>query len=308
MKYLVERFPFKPESELNSLVENRTSFSFETCELNVFETQERANNFHLTFDHFVLTSMLAGKKVMKLQDRESFEYLPGESLILSPGEKMIIDFPEAHKSNPTQCIALTISEDLIKHTIDQLNEQFPKHQDWGNWGINNSVLHINNSRALADTVTRMIRISRDEHGKAKDLMVDLTLKEMLIRLMQTQARHIFENSIKNGDASGPLANTLHYIQENLTTRIDLDNLADQACMSRASFFKKFKESLGETPLQYIMRKRILYAMKLLSSSPMTVTEICYECGFQNLSHFVKAFRLHTGLTPTTYKNSIRQSA
>lgn len=308
MKYLVERFPFKTENQLYSLVENRTSFNFETCELNVFETQKTARDFHLTFQHFVLTSMLAGKKVMKLRDRERFDYLPGESLILSPGETMVIDFPEAGRNNPTQCIALTISDDLIKQTIDQLNERFPKQKDWGRWEISNSVLHLNNSPALADTVTRMIRISRDEKGKAKDLMVDLTLKEMLIRLMQTQARHIFEHSLSNGESGGPMASTLNFIQNNLTTRIDLDKLADQACMSRASFFKKFKESMGETPLQYIMRKRILYAMKLLSSSNMTVTEICYECGFQNLSHFVTAFRTHTGLTPTMYKNGTNHQA
>jgi AraC-like DNA-binding protein len=219
---------------------------------------------------------------------------------------MIIDFPGARKDNPTQCIALTISDELIRSTIDQLNEQYPKENSWGRWEINDSVLHMNNTPSFADTVTRMVRISRDERGKAKDLMVGLTLKEMLIRLMQTQARHIFARSLENGYDDSPLRNIVHYIQHNLTTRIDLDKLADQACMSRASFFKKFKESMGETPLQYIMRNRINYAMELLSNTNKSVTEICYECGFQNLSHFITAFRAQIGLTPTMYKSSLIQ--
>lgn len=238
---------------------------------------------------------------MKLKNHANFEYLPGESLILSPGETMVIDFPEARESNPTQCIALTISDELIKKTIQQLNEQFPKEASWGDWDIDYSILHMENSLAFADVVNRMLHITQNEQGKAKDMMVGLTLQEMLIRLMQTQARHIFQQ--RQAHPEGPLAHAINHIHENLTTRIDLDALADRACMSRAKFYRKFKESMGETPLQYITRARLSHAAEMLDDGKYSVTEVCYACGFKNLSHFITSFRSLNGVSPKNYQTN-----
>ena len=110
-KYLIDTFDPKDERSLFTLVENRTAYSFDMCELNLFETHQSAENVNLVFNHFVLTSMLSGKKVMKLPKRQAFDYLPGESVILPPGELMNIDFPDAKRQSPTQCIALTISDE-----------------------------------------------------------------------------------------------------------------------------------------------------------------------------------------------------
>jgi len=300
-KYLIERFPTHDERSLFTLVENRTAYSYETCELNLFETHEQAENVHLTFDHFVLTSMLSGKKVMKLPQRASFEYLPGESVILPPGEMMNIDFPEARKLNPTQCIALTISDEVIKKTIDMLNEYHPKASSWGDWQIDPTIFHLTNNLELADTVNRIVRITKSEQGKAKDMMVELTLREMVIRLMQTQARVIFESSYSVLSASHPLAAAIRFIKSNLRNKIDLSRLANQACMSRASFFKKFKETMGVSPAQYILKERIKLACHHLSTSDMSVTEVCFACGFENLSHFVTTFKSEEGMTPGSWR-------
>ena len=305
-KYLIDKFPGAGAQSLFTLVENRTSHSFEMCELNLFETYETAEDVNLMFDHFVLTSMISGKKVMKLPERDSFDYLPGESVILPPGELMRIDFPEAASENPTQCLALTISDDVIQKTFDLLNECYPKDPDWGKWEIDPAFFHLTNNMELADTINRIIRITKSEKGKAKDIMVELTVKEMLVRLMQTQARELFERSSFKLSANNALAAAIQYIKDNLTRPIDSKKLLDKACMSRASFFKKFKEALGQTPSQFILRQRIQHAKKLLASSPITITEACYASGFENLSHFMKAFKDEVGMTPKGYQLSIER--
>jgi len=95
----------KPIKDLLTLVENRTVYSLDNFELNIFETHQKSEDVHLKFNSFVLTTMFRGKKVMHLFDKQGFEYLPGESVIVPANEEMKIDFPEADFSNPTQCMA-----------------------------------------------------------------------------------------------------------------------------------------------------------------------------------------------------------
>lgn len=299
-KHLIETFPARKERSLFTLVENITAYSFDMCELNLFETHQSVENVNLTFDHFVLTSMLTGKKVMNLPSRPSFDYLPGESVILPPGELMNIDFPEAQLNNPTQCIALTISDDVIRKTVDILNENHPKQQTWGNWEIDPDIFHLTNNQELADTVNRIIKITKNQQGKVKDLMVELTLQEMLLRLMQTQARVILESSYLLLSNNNALAAAIQFIKSNLRSKINMDKLADIACMSRASFFKKFKEAMGETPSQYILKERIKLAQSELKRHNSSITNVCFSCGFENLSHFVKAFKKEVGMPPKAW--------
>ncbi|MFT4834218.1 MAG: AraC family transcriptional regulator [Marinoscillum sp.] len=308
MGYLIDSVPVKNENSLFTLVENRTAFSFDTCEMNVFETHQQALNVDLVFNDFVLTSMLQGKKVMKLDSKPRFDYFPGESVIVAPGERMQIDFPEAAAGNPTQCIALEISKDLIQSTMDLLNEYHPKILSNESWKLDAETFHLINNMQLADTINRMLRISQYETGKSKDIIIDLTLKEMLVRLMQTQARRIFENNYATLSAKNPLAHAIDYIKSNLDSKLEIEEIAKKAYMSRASFFKKFKEELGLTPAQYILNERLKLAKNFLETSNHSISQICFYSGFENLSHFITVFKKHFSDSPGHYRSSLESDS
>jgi AraC-like DNA-binding protein len=290
------------EHLLSTAVEHRNSFQFSNCELNVFETHQVANRVDLTFNAPVVASMLRGKKVMHLHNMAAFDFYPGESLILPSHETMVIDFPEARSDNPTQCIALAISEEFIRDTVTRFNEHVPKCEDGDAWDLNLKNYHLNNSNDITNTLNRLIYLSR-ENNDARETFAGFALNELLLRLMQTQARHLFIEQAQRYMNNHRLAYVIYYIREHLTEKLNMDKLSSMACMSRPHFFRSFKKEFGISPLEFILEERIKMACRLLHQARYTVMDVALRCGFNNLNHFVDIFRRITGHTPANYRVS-----
>lgn len=289
---------------LKTLVENRTSYSRNEFELNIFETHQVANKVALTFNDFVLTSMFRGKKVMHINGQAAFDYLPGESVILGPGEEMVIDFPEAKKEDPTQCLAIEMSADLIKSTVDLLNDRFPKAEHCGVWDADIGKYHFPNDQALSGALNRVVSLTVNESSSSKDVLLDLTLRETLIRLMQTQAREVLLTGFQKIYSSNPMAAVVKYLSEHLDCSLSMDTLAKIAGMSRAGFFSKFKQMYGTTPARFHLSLRLEHSKSLLRYSDECISQIAYQCGFEHPSHFTIAFKRDTGCSPQAYRKSI----
>jgi AraC-like DNA-binding protein len=82
--------------------------------------------------------------------------------------------------------------------------------------------------------------------------------------------------------------------------LDVPALAREAYASSAHFARSFKRAFGETPHQYLARRRIERAQELLRATDLPVTEVCLEVGFRSLSSFSRAFRELTGEPPSAY--------
>ncbi|MDX3076570.1 helix-turn-helix transcriptional regulator [Streptomyces sp. NPDC088354] len=85
--------------------------------------------------------------------------------------------------------------------------------------------------------------------------------------------------------------------------LDLDAVAAHAGYSRYHFVRSFKAVYGETPGQYLSRRRIERAQEMLRTADLAVTEICTLVGFSSLGTFSSRFKRHTGLTPTEYRGT-----
>jgi AraC-like DNA-binding protein len=292
-------------SPRHTLVENQLSFAIDQAELHLFETMQPAERFELQFDSPVIASMISGKKVMHLAKASPFEFVPGESVILRPGEKMEIDFPDASMVNATRCLALTMHPDQLQNTLDMLNEHHPKTEARDEWLFDYDHYHLMHDRSINETLTRLIYIFT-EKNKAWKIFASNALQELLIRLMQTQARNLLINDYKKYESSNRLAYAIRYIQDNLHQPISIEKLCDKACMSKPHFFRSFKNEFGITPVEFINQQRIMYAKQLLSMPIRSITDACYSAGFNSLNYFVRVFKKMEGITPSDYKKIVLQ--
>jgi len=289
---------------LQTLVENRRVFNLKNCELNVFESYQEAYRIPLTFNDFVITSMVRGKKVMHLFDKPAFDYLPGETVIVAANETMVIDFPEAQSDNPTQCIALAVDAAYINDTITYLNSYYNSDPDTAHsWKLQFNQYHFDNDAEVTALINKLIRVCSSKE-LSRDIYADLNLKELMIRLLQSQ--HLVQVSAEaSGEANhSRLHFVLNYIHEQLTNKIAIDTLCRKAYLSRNDFFKWFKEQFGITPLEYINNERIKLAKQLLANPGTSITEVSYRCGFSDVNYFTRLFRKKEGVTPGAYKGCL----
>jgi len=97
-----------------------------------------------------------------------------------------------------------------------------------------------------------------------------------------------------------------HVSENFKQPIPLNEIADIVSMTVPAFCRYFKKSTGKTFTQFVNEFRIVHTTKLLAENPTSITDICFESGFNNFSHFNKLFKKYTGKSPLKYRNEMKQ--
>lgn len=102
-----------------------------------------------------------------------------------------------------------------------------------------------------------------------------------------------------------VAQAQSWMQRNAHRNIQVKDLADSLQMSLRNFNRRFKSATQLTPLQYLQNVRMRTAGELLHTSNLTVAEIAYRSGYQDLSHFTGLFKKYFGTTPSQYRTTVR---
>lgn len=96
-----------------------------------------------------------------------------------------------------------------------------------------------------------------------------------------------------------------YINKNFQNHITLDEIADKVSMTVPAFCRYFKKATGKTFTELVNEYRVVHATKLLNESQMSIADVCFECGFNNFSHFNKQFNEITGKSASNYRKEIK---
>jgi len=96
-----------------------------------------------------------------------------------------------------------------------------------------------------------------------------------------------------------------HVNSNFQQHITLEEIADKVSMTVPAFCRYFKKATGKTFTKLVNEYRVVHATKLLSESQNSITDICFECGFNNFSHFNKLFKEFTGKSASKYRSEMK---
>ena len=159
------------------------------------------------------------------------------------------------------------------------------------------------------------RGARDYLRKPFDLPDLLARIEILLAALQTRAEQRTPLRLETrgdepqvapgtGTRAASLQRAIAFIEANSDNGLTLEQVAREAGMSRCHFCRAFKEHTGFTFRAFLARRRIARAAELLRTRDRSVTEVCLDVGFNDMTHFARVFRKLTGHSPSMYRQAL----
>lgn len=206
-------------------------------------------------------------------------------------------WPVAEPGQPLKLATAYLKQGFLEKLAAEVLDVDPNH------------VELPNKLSVKDEfVSQLILAVRDElrQGNPCGSIYAQTAAQMLA--LHLLSKHCtFNYRIKHqrgGLAKSQLRMVLDYIDSHLHEEISLDILAALTGLTSYHFLRLFKQSTGETPLQFIIRTRMEHAKKLLAVPGASVTDVAMDVGYESVSHFITLFKRHTGVTPLEYQKKL----
>ena len=94
-----------------------------------------------------------------------------------------------------------------------------------------------------------------------------------------------------------------YLEKNVCSNIGLSDICKEFYMGKSHLCKLFADHIGTSPMEYFVNLKIKEAKKLLTSTDMSIGEVCVQVGIQDYNYFSKFFKSYTGVSPLKYRKN-----
>jgi AraC-like DNA-binding protein len=206
-------------------------------------------------------------------------------------------------SSTCEIVIVTFYPDILKKIYDRELPTLlhaPK-----NIVSNKSNEKINNDFLIQKYIEGLLFYFENPSLINEDILV-LKLKEIILLLSQTQNAEAVQ--IILSQLFSPTTYTFkQVIEANLFSQLTIEQLAEQNNLSVSSFKREFAKLYNDSPANYIKNKRLEKAAQLLRVSNQRITDIAFDCGFNDLANFTKSFSDKYNVTPTNYRNGTKDN-
>lgn len=206
-----------------------------------------------------------------------------------------------HNSNGL-IVIVTFHPDLLKKIYER---ELPLIFQQSNTISNQWSKEINNDFLIQKYIESLL-FYFENPSLVNDEILILKLKEIILLLSQTQEAETIQVILSQ--LFSPTSYTFRQIIEaNLFSQISIDELAQKTNLSLSSFKREFKKIYNDSPASYIKTKRLERAAELLLISDERITDIAFDCGFNDLTNFTKSFHDKYETTPTNYRSKLKKN-
>jgi AraC-like DNA-binding protein len=203
--------------------------------------------------------------------------------------------------NPTQCLALALSEEKLQEAVDLLNNKGTK-QNGLEWSVLDYNYHFTNDVAINQILQRLIFIFSENHP-SKDIFSDFLIQELVIRILQTENKSMYLKKSETDTNHDRFSFIIKYIRDNLTNELTIEQLSKKVHMSESNFHRTFKHEMGTSPIEFIIEERLKVAENLLRNPRLSIKEAYLAAGFNSFSYFHRIFKKKKHLSPSAFKES-----
>ena len=192
-------------------------------------------------------------------------------------------------------IVIQFPGDFLKKEI----ENYPEYHLIGEL-LSRSTRGIKFSSEFSDQISGKIKKIAKKSGLERILL----LQELLQTLAKTADFKLLAGEIYKAElhdfTNDRLAKVMLFLNTNYQWKVELEKVAEIANLHPSAFCRYFKGKTGKSLSEYVNDMRIGYACRLIIDGKMSISQIGFESGFNNLSNFNRTFKKHTGFTPSNY--------
>ncbi len=240
-----------------------------------------------------LVHVVSGKKTWHTTDG-SFPAEAGQSLYFKKGAVIVEQF-----FNEEFCLLLFFVPDdfvrsVVKEYSGELVTAFTKSDS------NESTIRVTSDIALEVFFQSMMTYFSGME-RPSEVLLKLKLKELILGLLVSKNNpklSTYFYSIGNNEAPS----VSEIMESNFRYNLSLENYAELCHRSLSSFKRDFQKLYNETPGKWLLNKRLDYAAVLLRNNHMNISQIVFESGFEDLSHFSRSFKIKFGISPSQFRN------
>eukprot|EP00764_Aduncisulcus_paluster_P000120 gnl/Carplike_NY0171/1015_a1393_918.p1 GENE.gnl/Carplike_NY0171/1015_a1393_918~~gnl/Carplike_NY0171/1015_a1393_918.p1 ORF type:complete len:286 (-),score=-21.42 gnl/Carplike_NY0171/1015_a1393_918:179-1036(-) len=271
--------------------------SFITRRLDMDPDSDKMHS-HKNFELNLITSG-AGRRIV---GNNISSYSPGDLVLLGPNISHCWEVLETGKDNGPECITTHFYENIISSDFFNIPEleSIVELLNKANSGI---LFKGPKTEQVAATLKRMVNLK----GLERYIGL-LKVFNLLLKIDDDDREYLaLPSSLPDThDKDRDQINKIYeYVFQNVQEGINLKDASKLVYMEPSSFCRYFKKKTSQTFMEYVKRVRIGIAAKLLAETDKPVTQICYECGYNNLANFNYYFKVIMNKTPSEYRKDLK---